>query len=214
MRRGLAGVRRGRRGRPGRCSSPSTSRISRSRMNRLTASQKSSRTITTAWMCSPSHCRKRRDQFGVCSAMSGGEPLLELVEHEQDLLAGPQDSPAGGPRASRPAPARGPDRDTPCAAPKRRESVSFGRRLDIDRSGRDPQPGQQARLDQRRLAAARRAIDQADPEGRVGVGRFDAGLPEPDRSRAGRRDRGGRAAAPGRSRRRARRKTADPWGRP
>ena len=43
------------------------------------------------------------------------------------------------------------------------------------------QPGQQPRLDQRRLAAARGAVDQADLEGGVGVGRLDAGLPEPER---------------------------------
>ena len=42
------------------------------------------------------------------------------------------------------------------------------------------QPGQQPRLDQRRLAAARGPVDQPDPEGRVGVGLLDPGLPEPE----------------------------------
>ena len=39
-------------------SRPRRRRISRSRMNRVAAIQKSSRTMTIAWTCSPSHCRR------------------------------------------------------------------------------------------------------------------------------------------------------------
>ena len=42
------------------------------------------------------------------------------------------------------------------------------------------EPRQQSRLDQRRLAAARRSVDQADREGIVGIRLFDASLPEPE----------------------------------
>ena len=110
------------------------------------------------------------------------EPLLELVEDEQHLLPGPQDP-------SRAARRQGLDqaqlaaagRDTPSAGPcSSRASVSSGGRLDVDGQDVARQPGQQPRLDQRRLAAARRPVDQPDPEGLVGVGRLDPGLPEPD----------------------------------
>ena len=42
------------------------------------------------------------------------------------------------------------------------------------------QPGQEARLHQRRLAAARGPVEQAHGEGGVGVALLDAGLPEAD----------------------------------
>ena len=64
------------------------------------------------------------------------------------------------------------------------------------------QPGQQPRLDQRRLAAARRAVDQADPERRRRGRSTRSGSSRTGGSRAGRRGRGGRGAARGRSRRR------------
>ena len=81
--------------------------------------------------------------------------------------------------STRPSP--GPARGTPCARPcSSRASVSAGGRLDVNRQHMLGQPGQQPRLDQRRLAAARGTVDQADPEGGVGVGRLDPGLPEPE----------------------------------
>ena len=122
------------------------------------------------------------DQLGVLLAPPGEEPLLELVEDQQHLLA----------RAERPTPpqrgqgldqaqTRGQVGSTPCAAPlSSRASVSAGGRLDVNRQDVLAQPGQQPRLHQRRLAAARGTVDQADPEGRVGVGRLDPGLPEPE----------------------------------
>ena len=59
-------------------------------MNRLTASQKSSRTMTMAWTRSPSHCRSAADELRVLLAAPGVEPLLELVQDQEQLLAGTQ----------------------------------------------------------------------------------------------------------------------------
>ena len=122
------------------------------------------------------------DQLGVLLAPPGVQPLLELVEDEQHLLA----------RAAAPAPAARAARDSTRPSSGGRSGQTFRSafeqpglgllrgRLDVDRQDVLGQPGQQARLDQRRLAAARGTVDQADPEGLVRVGRLDPGLPEPD----------------------------------
>ena len=56
-------------------------------MNRLAASQKSSRTITTAWTCPPSHWRRLATSSAFSSLVVGVQPLLELVQNDQHLLA-------------------------------------------------------------------------------------------------------------------------------
>ena len=66
---------------------PSTRSISSSRMNRVAAIQKSSRTRTIAWRCSPSHCRRAATSSVFSSPRLAMEPLLELVEDQQHLLA-------------------------------------------------------------------------------------------------------------------------------
>ena len=138
------------------CSRPSTRRISRSRMNRLAASQKSSRTITSAWTCSPSHCRRAATSSVFSSPRFAMEPLLELVQDQQHLLPGRKTRP----RRSFASESTRPDRSGQVGHALRRPlsnraSVSSGGRLDVDRRTCLRQPGQQARLDQRRLAAPR-----------------------------------------------------------
>ena len=61
-----------------------------------------------------------------------------------------------------------------------RASVSSGGRLDVDRQDVLAEPGQKSRLDQRRLATARGAVDQPDLERQVGVDLLDLPLPESD----------------------------------
>ena len=77
----------GRRDRPTHVFCPSTSRISRSRKNRLTAIQKSSRTMTMHCTRPPSHCRRACTSSVFCFFLLGVQPLLELVEDDQHLLA-------------------------------------------------------------------------------------------------------------------------------
>ena len=52
--------------------------------------------------------------------------------------------------------------------------------LHVNRDDVSGQPGQKPRSNQRRLAAARRTVDQADGERVIRVGLFDASLPEAD----------------------------------
>ena len=54
-------------------------------MNRLAAIQKSSRTITIAWTCSPSQWRRAATSSVFSSPRLGVQPLLELVQDEQHL---------------------------------------------------------------------------------------------------------------------------------
>ena len=155
------------------------------------------------------------DQLRVLLAAPGVEPLLELVEDEQHLLR----RTAG----SRPRRSVASESTSPSSAGRSGHALRkplqqpglglLGRRLDVDRQDVLGQPGQQARLDQRRLAAARRAVDQADLERLVGVGLPRSASSRTGGSRAGRPGPAARAAARGRSRRRARRTTAAPWGR-
>ena len=125
---------------------------------------------------------QRGDQLGVGLVPPGEQPLLELVEHEQHLLAGPEATPPaqGGQGVDQPE-FRSQVGARPTQGFQQPGLGLVGRRLDVNREDMLLQPGQQPRLDQRRLAAARGAVDQADLEGGVGVGRLDAGLPEPER---------------------------------
>ena len=121
------------------------------------------------------------DQFRVLLTPLGMEPLLELVQDQQHLLPGTQ-------HPSLPHRRQGIDQPDPrwqigADLPQCLQQPGFGLlrgRLDVDRQDMLRQPGQKSRLDQRRLAAARGTVDQPHPEGLVGVGPFDPGLPEPD----------------------------------
>jgi len=56
----------------------------------------------------------------------------------------------------------------------------IGSRLDVDGQHAPGEPGQEPGLDQRRLAAARWAVDQADTKSLVGIRCFDPPFPEPE----------------------------------
>ena len=56
-------------------------------MNRVAAIQKSSRTMTTHCTRPPSHCRRACTSSVFSSSLLGVQPLLELVEDDQHLLA-------------------------------------------------------------------------------------------------------------------------------
>ncbi len=134
-----------------------------------------------AWTCSPSQWRRAATSSGFCLAAAGEEPLLELVEDQEGLLAGSEECPA---------PQRGQalgqiaifgqvGADFAQAAAQAGLGLKGGG-LDVDRQHAWGEPGQEARFHQRRLAAARRAMDQTYWERVVGVDGFDARLPEPD----------------------------------
>ena len=121
------------------------------------------------------------DQLGVLLALPGEEPLLELVQHQEHLLA----------RAERPPPpqrGQGLHQAQPGAQLRSRLAHPFEQpglglrrgRLDVNRPHLLGEAGKQPRLHQRRLAATRGTIDQTDPEGGICVGRLDPGLPEPE----------------------------------
>ena len=150
-------------------------------MNRVAAIQKSSRTRHEGLDAPAVALAQGVDQLGAWLAPPGEEPLLELVEHEQDL-ARPRQRPAAPEARPATRPGRSPAGSSGHALRRPREQPGFGlvgRRLDVDGPHVAGQPRQQARLDQRRLAAARRAVDQADAERLVRVGRLDPVLPEP-----------------------------------
>ena len=123
---------------------------------------------------------QRGDELGLLIAPAGEEPLLELVEDQQHLLTGTEPPPA-------PQRGQGVDQSESGAQLGARLAKAaqqpglglLGRRLDVDRQHLPGQPRQEPRLDQRRLAAARGAVDQPHLEGGVGIGRFDPRLPEP-----------------------------------
>ena len=56
-------------------------------MNRVAAIQKSSRTMTMHCTRSPSHCRRACTSSVFCFLPLGVQPLLELVQDDQHLLA-------------------------------------------------------------------------------------------------------------------------------
>ncbi len=66
---------------------PSTSGTSRLRMKRVAAIQKSSRTMTMHCTRPPSHCRRAWTSSVFVLVLLGVQPLLELVQHDQHLLA-------------------------------------------------------------------------------------------------------------------------------
>ena len=121
------------------------------------------------------------DQLRILLAALRMEPLLELVQDQQHLLAGSQ-------HASLPDRHQGFDqtqasRQIGTGFAQRPEKAGFRllrRRLDVNRKDMFRQPGQKSRLHERRLAATRGPVDQSHPEGFVGIGPFNQRLPEPD----------------------------------
>ena len=124
---------------------------------------------------------KGGDQFRVLLTPLGMEPLLELVQDQQHLPLGWQDATPSQLRQRIDQPQSSGQFGTRLAQALEQPGFGLlGGRLDVDREDVLAQPGQQSRLDQRRLAAARGTVDQPDPEGQVGVDLLDPALPEPD----------------------------------
>ena len=124
---------------------------------------------------------ERGDELGVRLAPPGMEPLLELVEDQEHLPLGRQEA----------APAQVGQRiDQPRGSGQFRtdlahalEQTGFGllrRRLDVNRQDVPGQPGQETRLDHRRLAATTGPVDQPHAKRLVGIERLDLALPEPE----------------------------------
>ena len=151
-------------------------------MNRVAAIQKSSRTITIAWTCSPSHCRNAATSSVSSSPRRANSHCSNWSRTSRTFWPGrttrPRRSAAiESTRCQLGGQVRTGLAQRPAAAAA---SVSSGVASMYTGQHVLAQPGQQARLDQRRLAAARGAVDQPDLEGGVGVGGFDPGLPEPE----------------------------------
>ena len=155
--------------------------ISRSRMNRVAAIQKSSRTSTIAWTCSPSHCRRAATSSVFSSPCRANSHCSNWSSTSSTFWPGRSVRPRRSAARASTRPSPGPGPGHALRRPFEQPGLGLRRgRLDVDRQDVLGQPGQQPRLDQRRLAAARGAVDQADLEGGVGVGRLDPGLPEPE----------------------------------
>ncbi len=155
------------------------SRTSNSRMKRVAAIQKSSRTMTMHCTRPPSHCRRActssvfSSSFLACSHCSNWSRTISTFLPDGNALA-----PAQGRQRLLQAQVGGQGRT---AFPQAVQQAGFGflgGRFDVDGDHVVGQPGQQARLHQRRLAAARWPVDQAHGERVVGVRLLDAGLPE------------------------------------
>ena len=119
-------------------------------------------------------------QIGVFFFLLGVQPLLELVENDQhfladrDALASPQVPPVclSGSGCLR-------VRGSVFASHAATGFGFFRRGFDVNRDHILGQSRQQSRFDQRRFAATGWPVDQADRKRVVGIGFFDAGLPEP-----------------------------------
>ena len=110
------------------------------------------------------------------------EPLLELVKDDQQFLAAwdALASAKGSNRLDQPTITR--LVRTRLSQPFQEPGLGFvSRRLGVDGDHVLGQPGQQARLDERRLAAPRRPVDEPDAERVVSVPLLDPVLPEADR---------------------------------
>ena len=57
----------------------------------MTAIQKSSRTTSRHWRCVPSHCRRGPEQIAVLNVEATVQPLLKLIEHNQELFSRAED---------------------------------------------------------------------------------------------------------------------------
>ena len=147
----------------------------------LTAIQKSSRTMTMHCTRPPSHCRRACtssvfvSSFLACSHCSNWSRTISTF------------LPAGIPCPRRNAASVSLQRQivgqSRTSLPQTVQQPCFcfpSRGFDVHGDHIVGQMGQQSRLHQRRLAATARPIDEADREGAVGIGFFDAGLPEPD----------------------------------
>jgi hypothetical protein len=110
----------------------------------------------------------------------GVQPLLELVEHQQHLLARFQELPLPQRRQGlNQALAARQTRHLSPQALQQADLRPLGGRLQVNRRHVPRQPRQQARLHQRRLAAPGRPVDQAHGERPVGVWLLDPCFPEP-----------------------------------
>ena len=157
---------------------------------------------------------KSGDQFRVLLASLGMEPLLELVQDQQHLALGRQDATPSQVRQRIDQPQSSGQFRTDLA--QALEQPSFGLlrgRLDVNRKDVLAEPGQESRLDQRRLAATRGTVDQPHLEGQVGVDLLDLALPESDAVRQSVPVPRTGQAVPGRSRHHAHRRIAALLGR-
>ncbi len=122
---------------------------------------------------------QRLNQFGVLLLLPGVEPLLELIEDDEYLLAGRNAlTPAEGRQRILQTQVGGQRRAAFPQAVGEPGLRLLGGGLDVDRDHLVGQARQQARFDQRRLAAPARPADQPDGERLVGIGFLDARLPE------------------------------------
>ena len=183
-------------------------------MNRVAAIQKSSRTSTRHWTRPPSHWRKASTRSLAGAFLPRVQPLLELVEHNEELLAGWQGLSAAQARQSG---RQSVDlRKGGKVFDQRRHQTRLGLiggGLDVDRQHVGGQPRCEPGLDERRFAAARGPVDEPDGERLVGNGLVDASFPEANTLRQPITDRAGRARGSERNRRLQSRTTASRAGR-
>ena len=133
--------------------SPSTSRTPAPRMNRVTASQKSSRTMTMHWTCSPSHCRRASTSSALASCRRACSHCSNWSRTSRTFWPAGQALPAAARQGLDQVQVAG---QAGAALPQALEQSGLGlvgRRLDVDRQDVLGQPGQQPGLHQRRLAA-------------------------------------------------------------
>ena len=124
---------------------------------------------------------KGGDQFRVLLTPPRKQPLLELIQDQQHLALGWQDATLSQVRQRLDQPQFSRQFRTDLAQALEQPGFRLIRgRLDVNRQDVLAEPGQKSRLDQRRLAAARGAVDQPDLESQVGVDLLDLALPELD----------------------------------
>ena len=131
-------------------------------MKRLTASQKSSRTMTRHWTRTPVALPQGPDQFRVLLAAVRMQPLLELVDDQQHLFARREALPAAeGRQDLHQAELFVQSGQLPAKISQQALLRFAARCFHVDFDDRRVQPRQQTGLHQRRLAAARGPVDQS-----------------------------------------------------
>ena len=121
----------------------------------------------------------RGDQIVIISRTATEEPLLELIQDQQNFLARTQHPASAQGRDAVGQPALGGKVRADRFEPAQYAALGLaGCRLDIDWNHVASQSRQEARFHQRRLAAAGGTVNQPDAKTCGDIGRFDAYLPE------------------------------------
>jgi hypothetical protein len=124
---------------------------------------------------------QRLHEFRILNFLMGVQPLLELIENDQQFF--PRRNSASAPQERERVSQAQIVRQIRTMSPETDQQTGFGLAgcgFEIHGDHIAGESRQQSRFDQRSLAAARRSVDQAHRKALIGVPLLDARLPEPN----------------------------------